>query len=741
MKARTIGKWSVLRGARSLGVNGCVRRALGHRLLVLCYHGVVPDELPHHRLRTRNAIKAADFRRQMEAVARLFTPVSAGDVLDHVEGRRPLPPRAVLVTFDDGFRNNLTHAAPVLERLGIPAIVHLTVGHIGGRELLWTQELDERVAGWHGERFPMPGGTPDAPLPADEAGRWRLTDRIRAACKQLSNQERLAYLERLRREELAVEEHWRRELYSFLSWDEARELHRRGFALGSHTVTHPILTTLSAGALADELRQSRLRVEQELSQPCPWLAYPNGGHADVSPEVVRAVAEAGYQVAFTLTGGINRRQLRPLEVDRICIPSDASPDAFDARLNGVLALSSHAGSLRTRRLTSAGRSSAQVPAPSCLREPSASQLHVLHVTPGLLLGGMELTMARVIAGLSGRGIRHTVAALREEPQMAERLPPDVPVHMMHSPPNELRLPLRLARLIRQVRPDVIHARNWGAWPDTVAASLLVRPRVPVVLSFHGLGRAGFMPWRRRAASFLLARMVRALVTVSEESKRLMVARWGWPAAKTRVIPNGVDTERFTPAERPVREGPLVVGTVGNLRPVKNQAMLVSACGRLAAAGRDVELRIAGEGPERDALVEQARAEGMADRLHLPGRIDDVPEFLRQLDVFALTSDSEQHPNALSEAMACGLPCVATDVGCVDELLDGGRCGRIVAPRDTAALAAALGELAADLTLRQTLGSLAREHACRHYSLEVMLGAYEKLYWELGDRSWEIGAGR
>ncbi len=360
-------------------------------------------------------------------------------------------------------------------------------------------------------------------------------------------------------------------------------------------------------------------------------------------------------------------------------------------------------------------------------------LHILHVVPGLLAGGMELTMARVIAGLSGRVMRHTVVALREEAEVADRLPAEVRVHAMHSPPNELRLPVRLARLLRQDRPDVVHARNWGAWPDTVTASLLVRPRVPVVLSFHGLGRAGYMPWRRRAASFLLARLAAALFTVSEESKRLMVERWGWPAAKTRVIPNGVDTDRFTPVDRPERNGPLVVGTVGNLRPVKNQAMLVEACGRMAAAGVDVELRIAGEGEERDRLLALAESAGLRDRLRLFGRVDDVPGFLRELDQFALTSDSEQHPNALNEAMACGLPCVATRVGCVDELLDGGRCGRIVAPGDVAALTAALTDLAAEPDLRRRLGQLARERTCCHYSLEVMLAAYEALYREVGNR--------
>jgi glycosyltransferase involved in cell wall biosynthesis len=346
---------------------------------------------------------------------------------------------------------------------------------------------------------------------------------------------------------------------------------------------------------------------------------------------------------------------------------------------------------------------------------------------------MEMTAATVISALSGRRMRHSVVCLKGEPEIAPRFGGGVEVHCLYSRPNELALPWRLRRLIRRLRPDVIHARNWGAWPDVAVARLMTLPCPPLIFSFHGLGKAGRMPLRRRVAFRVLARMTTVLLTVSEGSKRLMVEEYGWPTRRVEVIHNGVDTERFRPPDGARRDGPLRIAAVGNLRPVKNHAMLLRACAALAARGVDLELSIAGQGPLRADLEALATSSGIAGRLRLPGHIPDVPEFLRGADLFVLPSDSEQNPNALLEAMATGLPCVATDVGGVGELLDGGRCGRIVPPGDIHSLAAAIGELLADESLRRRLGAAARQRACQEYHLEKMIAAYERLYRRLAGR--------
>jgi glycosyltransferase involved in cell wall biosynthesis len=141
----------------------------------------------------------------------------------------------------------------------------------------------------------------------------------------------------------------------------------------------------------------------------------------------------------------------------------------------------------------------------------------------------------------------------------------------------------------------------------------------------------------------------------------------------------------------------------------------------------LELRIAGVGKLRDYLLTLAKEIGLGDRLNLYGLVEEIPNFLQDLDVFVLSSDSEQHPNALNEAMACGLACVATRVGCVNELLDEGRCGKIVSPGDRVGMAAAIRELVEAPTTRQHYGALAKCQARDHYSLNQMLAAYDALY--------------
>lgn len=367
--------------------------------------------------------------------------------------------------------------------------------------------------------------------------------------------------------------------------------------------------------------------------------------------------------------------------------------------------------------------------PLVYHNPMSAEAHILHIVPGLMPGGMELGMAKVISGLSGNGTRHSVVCLKEEPRIADRLPASVDIHCMHARPNEPQLPFRLARLIRQIRPDVIHARNWGAWPDIAVGRLLTRPLVPLIFSFHGSESAAKAPLRRRLASRALVRMTSCLVALSKPSRDMLVSDWGWPEGRVRIIPNGVDTRRFCPRRRDGNRNRLVVGTVGRLSPVKNHALLIRACASLARDGKAFELRIAGQGPERDNILQLARENGLTEHLQLCGHVEDIPAFLNDLDMFALTSDSEQHPNALTEALACGLASVATRVGCVDELMDGGRCGVVVAPGDLRGLVDALRVLVCNPTARVELGAAARKHVSNRYSLDRMLAKYRGIYLE------------
>ena len=331
-------KQAVLRGARLCGVNALSRCLARRRLTALCYHSVVSDSVPYHPTRTRVAVTATQFREQLQVARRCFQPISAEHLLRYLDGQDPLPPRPLLVTFDDGFRNNLTYAAPELERQGIPAVFHVTTGYIGTSRLLWPYEVEERVLQWTHPRLPMPGDRPSIPLPTEPVSRAAVAERVRELCKTLQDEARRAYLDVLRAGGECTVTGNLRELHDFLTWDEVRDLDRRSFAIGSHTVEHPILTRLPRERLQQELRGSKATIERQLGRACHCIAYPNGGPDDVSAEVFNAAAEAGFRFGFTLKGGRSPALLEPLAIDRICVVREMTIDAFHARLSGTAAL-------------------------------------------------------------------------------------------------------------------------------------------------------------------------------------------------------------------------------------------------------------------------------------------------------------------------------------------------------------------------------------------------------------------
>jgi glycosyltransferase involved in cell wall biosynthesis len=178
-------------------------------------------------------------------------------------------------------------------------------------------------------------------------------------------------------------------------------------------------------------------------------------------------------------------------------------------------------------------------------------------------------------------------------------------------------------------------------------------------------------------------------------------------------------------------GDVVVGTMAGLRAVKNLPRLVRALARSSATGR---LVIVGEGPERDAILAAAQAEGIADRLLLPGFLADPARYVGHFDIFALSSDSEQFPISLIEAMAAGLPVVSTDVGDVRSMVSAENRRYVIPMADEGEFADALGRLIASRDLRHRLGSANRAVALARYGEATMIEAYRVLYEEAIGRS-------
>jgi glycosyltransferase involved in cell wall biosynthesis len=303
----------------------------------------------------------------------------------------------------------------------------------------------------------------------------------------------------------------------------------------------------------------------------------------------------------------------------------------------------------------------------------------------------------------------------------------------------------LFKLFRKHGVHLVHVNNLGPWPDALLASRLAG--CPCIETFHGVEdiKLAFSPTKRllyRAAGLLSARVT----AVSQEAAELLVSLTGMGRSRVRLIPNGVNTDRFAPAESPAAkkqlrqekglpEGGLLVGCVAALRPVKNHFGLLEAFKR--ASGESMVrafLVLVGDGPLFADMKELARDLGISEKVLFLGKRNDVDELLRCFDVFVLNSHTEGLSYAMLEAMASGLPVVATAVGAAVHILKNGREGFITPAGDTEALAHALTKLFHNPGSLQSMGLEARKTVQSQYGIETMLERYRALYQETLSRS-------
>ncbi|MDE2167157.1 MAG: glycosyltransferase [Alphaproteobacteria bacterium] len=356
--------------------------------------------------------------------------------------------------------------------------------------------------------------------------------------------------------------------------------------------------------------------------------------------------------------------------------------------------------------------------------------HVLHVLPGFGVGGIQVRLARVINALGSR-FRHTIISLNDDLSCRERLDSGVDVTVEEAPPQGSLL-ARLganARRIRAAAPDVLATYNWGSIEWAMANQLLAGRR-----HYHfedGFGPDEIdRPLRRRGVlrRLSLAR-ADAVVVPSHTLEQIAVSRWHLPASRVIYLPNGVDLGAFSPAspEPPLfarRHDEIIVGTVAPLRPEKNLGRLLAAFARLDAP--TARLVIAGEGRERPVLEAFAEALGIADRVRFLGAVREPQQAMAAFDIFTLSSDTEQMPMTVLEAMAAGLPIAAVDVGDIKHMVAPANRAFIV-PRGEAMLATALAALVADAGRRHAVGRLNRVHVGGKYPFARMVDGYARLF--------------
>lgn len=368
--------------------------------------------------------------------------------------------------------------------------------------------------------------------------------------------------------------------------------------------------------------------------------------------------------------------------------------------------------------------------------------HIVHVVFRLDIGGLENGLVNLINRMPEQRFAHSIVCLTDYSDFSARIRrDDVRVFSLAKRPgNDPAVQIRLWRLLRHLNPDIVHTRNLPTL-ECVPAALFAGVRCRVH-GEHGwdvydlYGKKSRYRLLRRA----LSPFITGFVAVSRHLERWLVDTIGIPVRKVRKIYNGVDTDVFLPAV-PGRGGLLpkgfaepdciVIGSVGRLQAVKDQMSLVKAFLRLRdeapALSRRCRLILIGAGPCEDEIRKTVSERGLREQVWMPGSRDDVAELMREFDLFVLPSLNEGTSNTILEAMATGLPVVATDVGGNGELVGHDINGYLVPAADADAMAGAIRRYVRHAELRRRHGEAGRASALASFSIHRMVSEYTAAY--------------
>ena len=370
------------------------------------------------------------------------------------------------------------------------------------------------------------------------------------------------------------------------------------------------------------------------------------------------------------------------------------------------------------------------------------RLCIVHVVYSFSVGGLENVIVQLINQLPADRFEHVVLSLTTIGDFKNRIAQQgVRFIELHKPPGHaVALYPKIYQLLRVIKPDVVHSCNLAAL-EIVPLCWLAR--VPLrIHAEHGWdthdpqGKSTRYQRLRRAYKPFVSHYV----AVSKDLDDYLERAIGVPQFRRSLITNGVDTQAFLPAQGAPSAVPgcpfvlgenWLLGTVGRLQSVKNQPLLVRAFVRLLQDHPEAAIRmrlvVVGEGPLR-AEIETLLADANVSHLAwLAGARDDVADVLRMLNCFVLPSQAEGTSCTLQEAMACGLPVVATAVGGTPDLLKHGESGFLVDSDDEAAMANAIWALYTDKAKTLRLAQTARDWALQNFGLDAMVHSYESLF--------------
>ncbi len=369
----------------------------------------------------------------------------------------------------------------------------------------------------------------------------------------------------------------------------------------------------------------------------------------------------------------------------------------------------------------------------------ARPLHIVYIHETMGWGGAEILRATVLRHMRldmelYRQLRLTVVCLRGKGPVGELIAADgiqvISLNWRGTLPSG-RLLIRLIRLLRKLRPDIVHTCLYEAHRHGIPAARLAGCKV-ILMEEHGLG--GWVGRRERLYSRILARMASRIVAVSHAQAAHLSRFMPYPADHLTVIPNCIDPERLWghPRFAKIRKDAAAVTTIGGLRKVKEYPLLLQTFQRVVEQRPMSRLTIVGDGPLRADLERLIADLGLGVEVRLVGQSKNIREILSKTDVYVHAGQWEAFCLSLVEAMYAGCACVAPHTAVINEVTDGGRLARMTPAGDAGAMAAAIIDLLDHADVREKMGKAAAEHVAAHYLPRHHITRLMALYDELMD---------
>jgi colanic acid/amylovoran biosynthesis glycosyltransferase len=709
-------------------------------LRVLTYHRVLPD--PEAADAPLVSANPEEFARQMAMADRHFQVVSLDEVLAAQRGEASLPSRALLLTFDDATPDFAEWVAPVLYRLGLPAVLFVPTAFPDGNGSFWWDRICTALSHTRRTAVAVPG-LGSVPLNSLAARRTSI-QRVRQHLKNLPHREAMDLVDRLC-DGLEVSHV---EAQATLGWADLRKISGHGVVLAPHTRTHPLLTRISASQATEEIRGSLSDIRREVGHAPPVLCYPAGDH-DAAVEA--AAAAAGIELAFTCMDGHTRLPTaHPLRLRRTNVSRRTTTPILRIRLHPVGAMIDRwrhreRGQRRHRVGRDTHGTHSEVTTDGSKRVaylvsrfPKLSETFVLnemvaveetgvavHLFP--LRREQQSTVHPAAEGWTRRAhyrsifspalLRAHVAFLRRDPRvyagaLVEALsgtwgtPKFFAAAVALFPKSVL-----FAREMELLGITHIHA-HFATHPALVALLIHRLTGIPFSFTAHGSDLhvdRRMLDIKLYAAAFAVA--------VSRFNRQVMVDTCSEDSSdRIRVIHCGTDPDLFAPTADQRDRSPFQIICVASLEEVKGHRFLLDACRILLDRGIDLRCHIVGDGPLETAIRKQRARLRLDNEVVLYGGVprQDVARMIAAAHAGVLASHPtrtgrrEGIPVALMEAMSCGLPVVASDISGIPELIDHGKTGFLVPSGDPQALADALDLLARDADLCRYLGEAGRK---------------------------------